>query len=169
MLLLTCSSAFAPIKVDLCAALQGLELLSLRNKSPGAGECGCHPLHLSTNKPRCMTWLSRRWAGHPRLSCLAPGRKNKTKQNKENNKVSLDPKRGEEKKKKAHSWSLLINGHKQEGVGCGRGRWKITEGNCTNFCFLSTSRPPELLAVTSLRVNVQGRNVFPFLFSPHGA
>lgn len=39
---------------------------------------------------------------------------------------------------KAHSWSLTVNAHEQR-VWSVKEWWKIIEGNCANFCFLSTS------------------------------
>ena len=40
---------------------------------------------------------------------------------------------------KAHSWSLTVNAHKQRVWGV-KEWWKIIEGSCANFCFLSTWR-----------------------------
>lgn len=64
------------------------------------------PLHLSTNKPRCLTWQRCCWASHPSFPACP--------ENRENNKVSLDP-----------EWkSAQLVSHREcpqaEGVGCER-------------------------------------------------
>lgn len=85
-----------------------MELLSLRNKSPGSGECGCHLLHLFTNKPRCLTWLSRRCA-RSSPAFLSSAAKKKQNQTKKIIKYQWIRRGGE-----TTSCSSLINGHKRE-------------------------------------------------------
>lgn len=65
------------------------------------------PRHLSTNKPRCLTWQSRRRGQSSQLSCL-PRKTEKI--------IKYHLIRSE----KVHSWSLPYKCPQAEGVGCAR-------------------------------------------------
>lgn len=109
-------------------------LLSPLNKSlqwlGGGGMEGLSLLHLSTNKPCCLTWQSCCWASHPSFPACT--------ENRENNKVSLDP----EWKKKTKNTQLAPHREcpQAQGVGYKKAQWKFMIGNCAKFGFLSASR-----------------------------
>lgn len=82
----------------------------------GGGEGWLSLLHLSTNKPCCLTWQHCRCASHPSFPA--------SPENRENNKVSLDP----------ELKSTQLVPHREcpqaEGVGCER----VLENYRGKFC-----------------------------------